>query len=90
MSRTYTRELIDKISGVPGAVWIEFNEAAPEDMAKTATWIATLMNTRPLEDPLITVNEARAFMKMEPLEEQAEEVPIPDDAIEPEEAEAAV
>jgi len=34
VARTYSRLLLDKITGVPGAVWIEFNDVSPEDEAK--------------------------------------------------------
>lgn len=42
VSRTYSRGLIDRITGVPGAVWIEFNDVSPEDEGKKAAWISLL------------------------------------------------
>jgi phage gp29-like protein len=42
VARTYTRKLIDRITGQPGKVWIEFNDINPEDEAKVAEWIAKL------------------------------------------------
>lgn len=42
VARTYTRNLIDQITGQPGKVWIEFNDVNPEDEAKVAEWIAKL------------------------------------------------
>lgn len=41
-ARTFSRQLIDRITGQPGMVWIEFEEANPEDFAKLATAIAAL------------------------------------------------
>ena len=42
VARTYTRKLIDRITGQPGKVWIEFNDINPEDEGKIADWIAKL------------------------------------------------
>jgi hypothetical protein len=42
VSRAYNRQLIDLITGVPGIVWIEFKEVAPENMGIKAAWIAQL------------------------------------------------
>ena len=42
VNRTYSRHLLDKITGVPGAVWIEFNDPSPDDEATKATWIAQM------------------------------------------------
>ena len=43
VARTYSRQVIDKITGVPGAVWIEFNDPNAEDESKKAAWIAAIM-----------------------------------------------
>jgi hypothetical protein len=42
VARTYSRKLIDRITGVPGAVWIEFNENKIEDFLKLADAISKL------------------------------------------------
>lgn len=42
VARTYSRKLIDRITGQPGMVWIEFNDVSPEDEARKAAWIASL------------------------------------------------
>lgn len=42
VERTYNRELIDRITGIPGSVWIEFNDINPEDESKKAAWISLL------------------------------------------------
>lgn len=43
VARTYSRKVIDLITGAPGKVWIEFNDPNPEDEAKKAAWIASIM-----------------------------------------------
>jgi hypothetical protein len=42
VARTYSQEVIDRITGVPGAVWIEFSTISEEDFLKMATAIASL------------------------------------------------
>jgi hypothetical protein len=42
VARTYSRRVIDQITGVPGAVWIEFNDPNPADEKQKAEWIALL------------------------------------------------
>jgi hypothetical protein len=42
VERTYNRALIDKITGTPGKVWIEFADVSPEDEEKKARWMALL------------------------------------------------
>lgn len=42
VSRTYSRAVFDRITGVPGAVWIKFKDVSPEDEKKKAEWIALL------------------------------------------------
>ena len=42
VARTYSRFVVDRITGEPGAVWIEFNDPSPDDEAAKATWIAAL------------------------------------------------
>ena len=42
IARTYTRNLIDRITGQPGKVWIEFNDVSPQDEKQKAEWIALM------------------------------------------------
>ena len=42
MARTYSQNVIDRITGVPGSVWREFNEVSDESFFKYATAIAAL------------------------------------------------
>jgi hypothetical protein len=43
VARTYSRAIIDRITGQPGIVWIEFNDPNAEDESKKATWISAIM-----------------------------------------------
>jgi len=45
------RQIIDRITGRPGAVVIEFNDPSPRDEATRAAWVTQLMNANKL-DPL--------------------------------------
>ena len=42
VARTYSQEVIDKITGQPGSVWLEFSTVSEEDFFKMATAIAAL------------------------------------------------
>ena len=42
VARTYSQNVIDRITGVPGSVWLEFNEVSDESFFKYATAIAAL------------------------------------------------
>ena len=42
VARTYSQSVIDRITGVPGSVWLEFNEVSDESFFKYATAIASL------------------------------------------------
>jgi phage gp29-like protein len=42
VARTYSQNIIDRITGVPGSVWLEFNEVSDESFFKYATAIAAL------------------------------------------------
>jgi hypothetical protein len=42
VANCYNKNVIDKITGIPGQAKIEFNEIEPEDYATLATWIASL------------------------------------------------
>ena len=54
VARTYSRQVIDRITQEPGAVWIEFNDVSPEDEAAKAAWITNVMKATPL-DPFSVV-----------------------------------
>jgi len=49
VARAYNRQLIDRITGRPGAVWIQFRDVSPEDEAAKAAWIAQIMQATPLD-----------------------------------------
>lgn len=49
VARAYNRQLIDRITGQPGSVWIEFRDVSPEDEAAKAAWIAQIMQATPLD-----------------------------------------
>ncbi len=49
VARAYNRQLIDRITGRPGAVWIQFRDVSPEDEAAKAEWIAKIMQATPLD-----------------------------------------
>ena len=42
VARTFSRKVIDRITGEPGAVWIEFNDPSPADEKAKAEWISLL------------------------------------------------
>lgn len=42
LARTYTQNVLDRITGVPGSVWLRFNEVSDESFFKYATAIAAL------------------------------------------------
>jgi hypothetical protein len=50
VARAYNRQLIDRITGVPGAVWIEFNDVSPDDEGVKAAWLVQLLNATQLSD----------------------------------------
>lgn len=43
VARTYSRGIIDRITGIPGSVWIEFNDPNAVDEGTKATWMAAIM-----------------------------------------------
>jgi hypothetical protein len=66
VARAYSRGLIDRITGVPGAVWIEFNDTSVDDEKKVADLIAVLAKLDQF-DPwaVITPEWVRERMKIE-------------------------
>jgi len=75
VARTYSRLLLDKITGVPGAVWIEFNDVSPEDEAKKAGWIAQLRQG-PDPDAVVPADWAREQFGIPPDEDNR---PLPEE-----------
>jgi hypothetical protein len=67
VARTYSRCLLDRITGRPGAVWIEFNSVKPEDWVKLAEGIARLRSGID-PDAVIDPDEARAKIGLPPRE----------------------
>lgn len=71
VARTYSRGLIDQITGVPGAVWLEFNDVSPDDESKIADWIAKVRQSNPLDpDAIVPAAWARERLGI-PLDEDA-------------------
>jgi len=66
VARAYSRGLIDRITGVPGAVWIEFNDTSVDDEKKVADLIAVLAKLDQF-DPwaVITPEWVRERMRIE-------------------------
>ena len=66
VARAYSRGLIDRITGAPGAVWIEFNDTSVEDEKKVADLIAVLAKLDQF-DPwaVVTPEWVRERMKIE-------------------------
>jgi len=55
LAATYTKNVVDRITGRPGAVWIVFNDVSPNDEHKTAEMLNRLMTATPL-DPFAVVS----------------------------------
>lgn len=72
VARTYSRGLIDRITGVPGKVWLEFNDVSPDDEAKIADWIAKMRQSSPLDpDAIVPAAWARGRLGVPPDENAA-------------------
>jgi hypothetical protein len=69
VARTYSRGLIDRITGQPGRVWIEFNSVSPEDWVKVAEGIAKLRSGID-PDAVIDANESREKVGLPPRKEE--------------------
>lgn len=84
VGRAYSLQLIDQITGRPGAVRLVFNDPNPFDEAATAEWIAKIMTATPL-DPFSVLPQdwIRKKFGIE-LNDQAEEEPDDDDGTEEE------
>jgi len=54
VARAYNQQVIDRITGKPGAVKIVFNDVNPQDEKDKAEWISTLMKANP-SDPFSIV-----------------------------------
>jgi len=71
VARTYSRALIDRITGVPGVVWLEFNDVNPDDEAKVADWIAKVRQSNPLDpDAIVPAAWARERLGIPPDEQE--------------------
>jgi hypothetical protein len=68
VARTYTQAVIDRITGVPGAVWLEFNEVSPDDKVKEAQWMAAL-RTGMDPDAVVPADWAREHLGIPPEED---------------------
>jgi hypothetical protein len=83
VARTYSREVIDRISGIPGAVWIQFNDPNAEDEAKKATWISAIMQASGMDPfailPQAWIREQFAIDEEEYPEEEEDELPATPD-----------
>jgi len=55
LAATYTKNVVDRITGRPGVVWIKFNDVSPDDEFKTAEMINRIMTATPL-DPFAVVS----------------------------------
>lgn len=55
LAATYTKNVVDRITGRPGAVWIQFNDVSPNDEYKTADMLNKVMTATPL-DPFAVVS----------------------------------
>lgn len=49
IATTLSRQLVDRITGRPGACWIIFEDPSPEDMAQKAEWISKVMAATPMD-----------------------------------------
>jgi len=71
VARTYSRALIDRITGVPGVVWLEFNDVNPDDESKIADWIAKIRQSNPLDpDAIVPAAWARERLGIPPDEQE--------------------
>jgi hypothetical protein len=67
VSRTYNRQLIDRITGKPGSVWIQFNTMSLEEFLKLAEGIGKIRSGVD-PDAVIDENEAREKLGLPPRE----------------------
>lgn len=59
LAACYSKNVVDRITGRPGLVWIEFNDVSPSDEKMTAEMLATIMGATPL-DPFAVVSRSWA------------------------------
>jgi hypothetical protein len=85
VARTYSRALIDRITGVPGVVWLEFNDVNPDDESKIADWIAKIRQSNPLDpDAIVPAAWARERLGIPPDEDEIDDKrETPDEQEEP-------
>jgi hypothetical protein len=49
VARCYNINVIDRLSGAPGAVKLVFNDVSPDDEKEKASWIAQIMQATPID-----------------------------------------
>lgn len=78
-ARQLNRQLVDRITGVPGAVWLQFNRYAIEDQMYLAQYVQALTSNS--VDPwyIISRDEARQVLGFMP-DEQDDDVEIDEEA----------
>lgn len=69
VARAYSRQLLDKITGKPGSVWIEFHDVSDEDIKSKAEWIAMLRNSSPDPDAIADAAWCREQLGIPPAED---------------------
>ena len=74
VASTYSRGLIDRITGVPGAVWIEFGDVDPGDEVARAEYINKVCTATPM-DPfaIISRKQCQTFLGNDPEEWEEDE-----------------
>jgi len=63
LERIYNAQLIDRLSGVPGAVKLKFNDVSPEDELKEAEYVAKVLQADPIS-PIAGPRWARKRLKI--------------------------
>jgi hypothetical protein len=86
VARAFSRELIDRITGQPGMVWIEFVNVSTEDELKKAQLYALLRNGM-YPDAIFPADWCREQFGVPP-DEDLEPLPMPAPAVEPPQQEA--
>lgn len=74
LAACYDRNVVDQITGRPGAVWIEFNDVSPTDEKATTEMLATIMGATPM-DPFAVISRrwAQNRLGVDPDEWEKEE-----------------
>jgi hypothetical protein len=65
-ARSFTTQVIDALTGKPGAVWFEFNDVSPVDDQAKADFIAKIVSATPVDNwAIITPTWAREYLGIE-------------------------